>query len=198
MNKKNLKEVKKLLVVVDMVNGFVREGAMANQNIEHIVGEVENLVNRFTESNDGLVAFVKDAHSEDSKEFKQYDAHCIKGTKESENIDELKKYEKMALIHEKNSTSSIFSKDFLKNINKMKKLEEVVVVGCCTDICVINLAIPLQNYFNEKDRDVSIIVPTNAVETFDLPGHKAEEWNIKAFEFMNQAGIKLVKKYERV
>lgn len=198
MNKKNLKEVKKLLVVVDMVNGFVREGAMANQNIEHIVGEVENLVNRFTESNDGLVAFVKDAHSEESKEFKQYVAHCIKGTKESENIDELKKYEKMALIHEKNSTSAIFSKDFLKNIDKMKKLEEVVVVGCCTDICVINLAIPLKNYFNEKDRDVSIIVPTNAVETFDLPGHKAEEWNIKAFEFMNQAGIKLVKKYERV
>ena len=104
----------------------------------------------------------------------------------------------MALIHEKNSTSAIFSKDFLKNIDEMKKLEEVVVVGCCTDICVINLAIPLQNYFNEKDRDVSIIVPTNAVETFDLPGHKAEEWNIKAFEFMNQAGIKLVKKYERV
>ena len=102
----------------------------------------------------------------------------------------------MALMHEKNSTSAIFSKGLLENIEKMKKLEEVVVVGCCTDICVINLAIPLQNYFDEKNRDISIVVPTNAVETYDSPNHNAEEYNNWAFKGMNQAGIKLVKKYE--
>ena len=196
MKKKNLEDVKKMLIVVDMVNGFVRDGAMANQNIEHIVPEIEKLVKKFTDDDDKLVAFTNDAHSPDAIEFNKYPVHCVKGTKEAENIDELKKYENMALMHEKNSTSAIFSKGLLENIEKMKKLEEVVVVGCCTDICVINLAIPLQNYFDEKNRDISIVVPTNAVETYDSPNHNAEEYNNWAFKGMNQAGIKLVKKYE--
>lgn len=195
MEKKKLEDVKKLLIVVDMVNGFVREGAMSSQNIEHIVPEVERLVKKFTETNDNHVAFVRDTHEPDAREFKRYPVHCLKGTGESENIDELKKYEKMALIHEKNSTSAIFPSDLLENLDKMKKLEEVVIVGCCTDICVMNLAIPLQNYFDQVNRDIPIVVPENAVETYDAPNHNAEEWNDMAFKFMNQAGIKLVKKY---
>lgn len=195
MNKKNLEDVKKLLVVVDMVNGFVREGAMASQNIEHIVPEIEELVKEFTEESDKQVVFVKDTHEENAREFKRYPVHCLKGTSESENIDELKKYENMALVHEKNSTSAIFPNGLLENIDKMKKLEEVVIVGCCTDICVINLAIPLQNYFDQVNRDIPIVVPKNAVETYDGPNHKADEWNDMAYKFMNQAGIKLVKKY---
>ena len=41
MKKENLKEIKELLLVVDMVNCFVREGAMKSQNIEHIIPEIE-------------------------------------------------------------------------------------------------------------------------------------------------------------
>ena len=193
--KKNLEEVKDLLIVVDMVNGFVREGAMSSQNIEHIVPEVEKLVKEFTESDDKQVVFVKDTHENNAREFKRYPIHCLKGTSESDNVDELKKYEEDAIIHEKNSTSAIFPNNLLINIDKMKKLEKVVIVGCCTDICVINLAIPLQNYFDQENRDVEIIVPENAVETYDAPNHKAEEWNEMSYRFMQQAGIKLVKKY---
>lgn len=195
MKKKNLEDVKKLLIVVDMVNGFVREGAMSSRNIEHIVPEVERLVKDFTEKDDNQVVFVKDTHESDAREFKRYPVHCLKGTSESEIILELKKYENMALIHEKNSTSAIFPSGLLENIEKMKKLEEVVIVGCCTDICVINLAIPLQNYFDQVNRDIPIVVPKNAVETYDAQNHNAEEWNNMAYKFMDQAGIKLVKKY---
>lgn len=195
MKKTNLEEIKNLLIVVDMVNGFVREGAMASQNIEHIIPEVERLVKKFTGDDESIVAFVKDTHEKGAREFLRYPVHCVKGTSEAENIDELKKYENMALVHEKNSTSAIFPNQLLESINKMKKLEKVVVVGCCTDICVINLAIPLQNYFDQENRDIEIIVPEDAVETYDAPTHKADEWNDMAYKFMNQAGIKLVKTY---
>ena len=195
MNKENLKDVKKLLIVVDMVNGFVREGAMSSQNIEHIIPEIEKLVKDFTDSNDKQVAFIKDTHEENAREFKRYPVHCLKGTNESQNVEELKKYERMVLVHEKNSTCAIFPDGLLKNIEQMKKLEEVVIVGCCTDICVINLAIPLQNYFDQVNRDIPIIVPKNAVETYDSPNHNAEEWSNMSFKFMEQAGIKLVKEY---
>ena len=192
---KDLKNVKELLVVVDMVNGFVRTGAMSSSNIEHIVPEVEKLAKEFSAGEDKQVAFVRDTHEMDAREFKRYPVHCVNGTIEAENIDELKKYEGGAIIHEKNSTAAIYPSNLLVNIDKMEKLEKVVIVGCCTDICVMNFAIPLQNYFDQENRDVEIVVPTNAVETYDAPNHKAEEWNDMAFKFMNQAGIKLVKKY---
>ena len=195
MKKEELEKVRNLLIVVDMVNGFVREGVMSNQNIEHIVPLVIKLVDLFTEDNDSLVAFFKDTHNEFAREFEKFPKHCIKNTTESENIDELKKYEKISLVYEKNSTCGLFAKGFLTDINKMKNLKKVVICGCCTDICVINLAIPLENYFDENNKDIDIIVCEDAVETYDTVNHNAQEYNEMAFKLMKQSGIKLVKKY---
>ena len=71
----------------------------------------------------------------------------------------------------------------------MENLEEVIIVGCCTDICILNLAIPLQNYFDQKDRKVKVTVPKNAVETYNSDVHNREEYNEIAFKLMKQAGI---------
>ena len=197
MKERDYEKTKRLLIVVDMVNGFVRFGAMSSQNIEHIVPEVENLVKLFQEDPEGDVALVKDTHTIDAREFKRYPIHCVKDTPEAQNVDALLPYEAQSIMIEKNSTSAILVDGLVEEINKMTNLEEVVIVGCCTDICVMNLAIPLQCYFDQHNRDVNIVVPQNAVETYDAPNHNAEEWNGMAYKFMEQAGIKLVKKYER-
>ena len=86
----------------------------------------------------------------------------------------------------------MYAENFLTDIDKMENLEEVIIIGCCTDICVLNLAIPLQNYFDQKDRNITITVPKNAVETYDAPNHNREEYNEIAFKLMKQAGINLV------
>ena len=195
MKKENLKEIKELLLVVDMVNGFVREGAMKSQNIEHIIPEIENTVKNFTYGVDKLVSFIKDCHVKNSREFERFPKHCLEGTNESELVDELKKYENMALVFNKNSTSAVFAPEFLNTIDEMKSLKDIYIVGCCTDICVINLAIPLQNYFDENNRDVSISVLKDQVETYDSSNHKAKEWNKMSFKFMEASGIKILKKY---
>ena len=44
----------------------------------------------------------------------------------------------------------------------------------------------------EKDKDIKITIPKNAVETYDAPHHKREEYNEIAFKLMAQAGINLV------
>ncbi len=196
MNKEKLENIKDLLIVVDMVNGFVREGAMASSHIEHIIPRIEKLVNEYTGEEDGVM-FIKDCHEKDAAEFKRYPVHCVKGTTEAELVDELKKYEHMALVVEKNSTSAIFAPGFLDKIKQMKNLRRVVITGCCTDICDINLAIPLQNYFDQENREIEIVVPMDAVETYDAPAHKADEWNDMAFKFMQQGGMKLVKTLEK-
>ena len=196
MEKEKLEKVRDLLVVVDMVNGFVREGAMASQNIEHIIPRIERLVNSYLED-DQEVAFIKDTHDMDAREFKRYPVHCVRNTSESELVDELKKYEKMALVYEKNSTSAIFPSGLLDDIKKMKNLKRIVITGCCTDICVMNFAIPLQCFLDQENRDIEIVIPKDSVETYDAPNHKADEWNEMAYRFFEQSGIKLVKTLER-
>ena len=81
-----------------------------------------------------------------------------------------------------------------QDLEQMKKLREVIITGCCTDICVMNLAIPLQNYFDQHDLDTTIYVPKDLVETYDSPTHNRDEYNEMAFRLMENTGIKLVKK----
>ena len=81
---------------------------------------------------------------------------------------------------------------FVDDLEKMVKLKEVVIVGCCTDICVLNAAIPLQTYLDQHDRDVKIKVYKNCVETYDAPNHNRDEYNEMAFKLMAQAGIEII------
>lgn len=193
--KQRLEELKSLLIIVDMVNGFVREGNMADKYIEHIIPEQTRLIKNL-QKDEGL-AFIKDTHKPGCKEFDRYPVHCVENTSEAELVDELRVYESEALVYKKNSTSTIYASNFIEDINMMKNLKEVIITGCCTDICDLNLAVPLQNYFDENDRRVDIIVPTNAVETYDAPWHNRDEYNEIAYKLMKQAGVQLVKKYER-
>ena len=188
---KDLSKINKLLINVDMVNGFVKKGAMSDKFIEHVIPEQIRLMNEFKEKEEGI-AIIKDTHKIDAREFKRYPIHCVEGTEESELVDELKDFEKDVLVYKKNSTSTIYAPKFLEDIDKMTNLKEVVIVGCCTDICILNLAIPLQNYFDEKNRDIKITIPKNAVETYDSPTHNREEYNEIAFKLMEQAGINLI------
>lgn len=193
--RQDLRKTKRLLVVVDVVNGFVREGAMADRHIEHIIPVAEELVNKFLEEGCEVV-YVKEGHDENATEFKKFPKHCVVGTSEAEMVEELAKYQDEVLVFIKNSTSAMAAEYGLPAmLNAMENLEEVVIIGCCTDICVLNCAIPMQNYFDEGNREVTIVVPKNAVETYDAPNHSREEYNEIAFKLLTQAGIKVVNKY---
>ena len=186
---KRKENIEELLIVVDMVNGFIREGVMSSKNIESIIPRIKELILKYKDEG---IAFIKDTHEKDALEFKKFPPHCIKGTTESELVDELKPFEKDALVYEKNSTSTIFSPKFMEYINSMKKLREVIVTGCCSDICVLNLAIPLTNYFDQNNRDVNVCVVKDAIETFDAPLHNAKEYNEMSLKLMKQAGIRII------
>ena len=88
---KKKEELERLLVIVDMVNGFIKEGNMADPYINHITPRIISLVEESIKDGEGI-AFVKDTHEPNSKEFRKFPIHCLKGTSESELIDELKKY----------------------------------------------------------------------------------------------------------
>ncbi len=191
----NFKMYKKCLIVVDMVNGFVREGVLHDNSIANIIPTQIKLIKE-TLACDGLVIFIKDTHNKDSKEFKRFGNthHCIKGTKEADLVDELIPYEGLVntISIEKNSTSFMEAPDFRKVVKNLDNVEEYGICGCCTDICVVNGAIGLANYNDQWNRDVTIKAYKDAIATY---GEDARENYIDAaYLLMEQQGIQLVKR----
>ena len=174
---KNIENIKKLVIVVDMINGFVKEGIMSDKTIGHIVPAQIELAKKTIKENSSQLIFIRDSHPKYAIEFKTFPNHCEEKSYESEIIDELKPFEKDSIVYKKNSTSAMFADDFINDIEKMKELKEVIITGCCTDICVTNLAIPLKNYFNQKNKDVEIEVPMNMVETYNSDSHNRFIYN---------------------
>lgn len=196
MTNKKLEDIKEILIIVDMINGFVNQGPLADPNIKKIVAENVRLVQMFMKQSNPVVVF-KEAHKNDSLEFKRYPVHCLDNSYEAELIDELKVFESYLTEFKKNSTSGFMAPNFKQYIDSLKSLKEIIITGCCTDICVMDLAIPLKKYFDENNLDINIVIPENAVDTYNAPSHIRDEWNQMAFCFMKQAGIEIVKKYER-
>lgn len=183
--------MKKLLLVIDMVNGFVKEGALADKKINNITPNIINLIKENIKNNNDIIS-VQEGHNEKSKEFENFPYHCILGTEEAELIDELKPFEHNMKVIRKNSTSGFVTKEFMEYIEQNKKeLDEIVITGCCTDLCVMNFALPLKTYINEYDLNIKVIIYKNAVETYDAPNHNRKEYNEMAFKIMEQNGIKI-------
>ncbi len=192
---KNLKVYRQALIIVDMVNGFVREGVLHDEQIAKIIPRQLELLEENKKRN-GLTIFIKDTHEANSAEFKRFNntQHCIKGTTEQELVEELKPWEKMddTISIEKNSTSYMEAPAFRKLISNLSNLEQVDVVGCCTDICVANGTIALANYFDQHNLPVEIKVHEDAIATYD---EQERQENVKAAKLlMAGQGIQLVKK----
>ena len=189
---KELKGYKAMLYVVDMVNGFVNEGTLHDKHIRGTIPEQIKLIQKMKEENQG-VSFIKECHQEDSVEFKTFPRHCVEGTSEAMLVPELQLFEKDSLVYLKNSTSAMFAPYMMEDLDRLENLEEVIISGCCTDICDINFAIPLKNYFNQLNRDVVIFAVKNAMDTYHIPGvHDREEYTNMAYKLMELAGIILV------
>ncbi len=197
---KNLKVYKGMLIVVDMVNGFVKKGALADTEIEKIVPRQIELIKE-AKAKEDLVVFIKDTHEEDSVEHNRFRdeegnivKHCVRKTGEELVIDELREFEnsKDTLSILKNSTSYMEALEFRMLVMEATNIERVDVVGCCTDICVFNGSMGLANYYDQWNRDVDIRVHTDAIATF-LEADRQDYVEASKL-LMKQQGIQLVKK----
>lgn len=170
--------MKELLFVVDMVNGFVKEGSMHDEKIMDIV---DTIIDECKRHEDRI--FIADTHEKDAIEFKSFPSHCVKGTSEAEIIDELKPYVNEVL--EKNSTNAFHVLDK----SRLKEYDSIMLVGCCSDICVMQLALTLKTYFNQENMSQQVIVKEKGVATYDADFHPAKEYHTMAIKMMQQSGI---------
>lgn len=182
------------LIIVDMVNGFVKMGPMSSPRIQTIIDPICDLLKRANDSQIDVVAFA-DCHQTDSIEFNSYPAHCIKGEVESEIIDEIKQAGPYHLI-EKSSTNGFLEPAFHQWLETHPLINQFIIVGDCTDICVEQFAITLKTYFITQNKISRIIVPMNSVETYDYDVHAADFMNVIALYKMMMNGIEIVTRIE--
>lgn len=182
---------KTAMIAVDVVNGFIREGAMASSLIEDIVPDIACLMERCVKRDIPVVAFA-DCHKEDCAEFASFPPHCLEKTSESELVDELKSVGGYFLL-KKNSTNGFHEKSFMQCLIRNPQTNTLIVTGDCTDICVMQLCLTIKTWYTQQNRSIEIIVPVNCVETYDAPGHDAGFMNIAAYKLMKDSGIKFVK-----
>lgn len=129
-----------VLLVIDLQNDFV-DGALGNEGNDKIVEPIEKLVDDFK----GEIIFTRDTHEEsylESLEGKHLPVtHCVRGTKGWE----IKIDPKDNKIIDKPSFGSYELVDYLKDLDSKEKIENIYMVGICTDICVLSNAIMIKN-----------------------------------------------------
>lgn len=182
---------KEICVVVDMINGFINEGVLSDPSINKIVPETVRTVERFLTENKDVLSF-QDTHTMSSLEFEFYPPHCLKGTSESELIPELKPYESRMIKIEKDTTNGFFAEGFQMYLKNNPDLESVTVVGCCTDICVLQFTQSLKTYTQTIGKRLEINVVENAVDTFHTPNHDKQVFHDQALNLMRKAGISII------
>ena len=82
--------------------------------------------------------------------------------------------------------------EFRELIKTQTELKEFDIVGCCTDICVVNGTIALANHLDEVNREHIIRVHEDAIATY---AEESRQEYVEASKLLlKQQGIELVKK----
>lgn len=131
---------KYLLVVIDMQKDFVT-GSLGTKEAVSIVESVVRKV----QNHSGLLAYTLDTHDENYLQSREGMllpvVHCIKGESGHELVDELKQPLQGALVFEKPTFASVALASWIAS---QQDLEEVELVGVCTDICVVSNALMIK------------------------------------------------------
>jgi len=147
------------LVLVDLVQGFAREGPLASPRVEALIEPIAKITEEALRLGVRVTA-IRDAHREDCPEFDQFGRHCVEGTYEAELVPELK------TVLGPNYT------DWPKNClaaGETHSQSTVIVAGDCTDLCIYQAAMGEKLAANAKGIKKRVIVPVNLVDTYDLP-----------------------------
>ena len=148
---------KEALLVLDMLNDFVREGApLEVPDNRKIIPAVRREIGRARRRGNPVI-YVCDNHRVDDKEFTKYNwpPHAVRGTEGQKVIDELKPQNRDIII--KKTYYSAFYKTRLQAILKELGVGALRLTGCLTHVCVLFTA------YEAALRDYGVIVVKDGV-----------------------------------
>ena len=207
------------LIIVDEVNGFATVGAgnlapqTPNEQVSVMISETNRLADAFTKHEMPVLVFL-DTH-DPGKPEPPYPPHCERGTGEEDLVPELEWLENdpgATLVRKDciNGFIGAFKPDGSNAIIdwvRDHQLKNVLVVGICTDICVMDFVLTLLSARNHgmlpSLKEVNIYdkgcstydLPRNIVEEIGLPSsasHPQEITHYMGLYFMASRGAHLV------
>ncbi len=152
------------IIVVDMLVGFLEPGhnLYCGDNSRRIIPNVIDLLKRETATG-ARVLYVADNHELDDLEFEMFPVHCVKGTDETRVIGELSEFDGDYIP--KNRYSGFFNTDLEDRLAELRP-KKLILVGVCTNICVMHTAADARN------RDYAVEIPVDCVASFDEEAHR--------------------------
>lgn len=140
----------KVLIVVDMQNDFTT-GALGNPETSAVVDRVADYINKFRAENpDGKIIATLDTHYENYMETQEGKnlpvPHCIRGTDGWKLVPEIDEITTDCIRLEKITFGAV---DLPFAVGRDENIQEIQLVGVCTDICVISNAMIIKSAFPE-------------------------------------------------
>ncbi len=171
--------MKKALLVVDYTVDFVADdGALTcgkpGQAIEETICQ---LTEEFL-ANEELVIMPVDLHEKDDTyhpETKLFPPHNIRGTAGRAlygRLADIYEANKKRILWMDKTRYSAFAGTNLELLLRERNIEEIHIVGVCTDICVLHTAVDAYN------KGFTIFIHKNGVASFDQAGH---DWALRHF-----------------
>ena len=149
---------------------FCRRGDLYSPRYDPMVPRLRRAPRRGGGGRRVAIVFLVDTHVPDDPEFTMFPPHCVEGSGEDEVIPELQEFADRGDVVRKRTFSG-FHETELDAVLERLAPDLVEVVGVCTDICVLHTVAGL------RARGYEVVVHQDLVETFDAPGHPAEEFN---------------------
>ena len=170
----------KILVVVDMQNDFIDQ-ALGTKEAVAIVDNVADKIRNF----DGQVIYTRDTHPADylnSQEGKNLPVvHCVEGSDGWQISDKLPVADDAVILNKPTFGSKELG-EYLAKIDAATPIEEIEVIGLCTDICVISNALLIKAFLPE----VPISVDASCCAGVTPQSHK------NALEAMKMCQIRII------
>jgi len=139
-----------ILIVIDMQNDFV-SGVLGTKEAISIVPKVVSKIKQFK----GKIIYTKDTHNAwylESQEGRNLPVvHCIENTEGWELVPEIRKIQEKegSPVFHKPAFGSVNLSEYLKKLAETENIDEIQLVGVCTDICVISNAMLIKAYLPE-------------------------------------------------
>ncbi|MDY0235281.1 MAG: isochorismatase family cysteine hydrolase [Gudongella sp.] len=155
----------KALLVIDMLKDFIeKDGALeTGPTGRDIIPFIKEKIQEFRKSGYPVI-YLCDSHETNDKEFDMFPPHCVKDTEGSKIIDDLEVLDEDKIIR-KRRYSAFYGTDldlFLRENN----VNEIYLVGVCTNICVLYTAADARNI------SYKVNVFKDGVASFDQEAHK--------------------------
>lgn len=167
----------KALIIIDMIYDFVY-GKFGNDYARNIIHNVNGIISK-ARSKDIPVIYLKDEHLSSDPETKHWGQHAMKGDPGSEIIPDLIP-EINDIVISKSTYSGYFNTN-LDTILENLQVEEVVLAGVSTNICVQHNA--ADSFF----RGYKVTVIENATAAFEPALH------LQALQYMRDIyGVKTI------